>query len=208
MRMRWHAVCALAVLAPFPRVAAAPPSPADQTGRYTVMAVFLYNFMSFVELPAEAPFEHGPMTIGVLGPNPFGDAGRAIEKKSVNERPIRFRFFSEPAAVEPTHILFVTREMAGRLDALPPNLAQPLAGATNPVSELAFTVLRQPEESTLTALSDSDLAAVRTRVDSFVAASREEMLTAFVGANLLQSSVTGFCPAERVLGRAEGRLRR
>ena len=27
------------------------------------------------------------------------------------------------------------------------------------------------------------------------------LCTAFVGANLLQSSVTGFCPLERVLGR-------
>lgn len=28
------------------------------------------------------------------------------------------------------------------------------------------------------------------------------LFTAFVGANLLQSSITGFCPLERLLGRA------
>lgn len=28
------------------------------------------------------------------------------------------------------------------------------------------------------------------------------LFTAFVGANLLQSSLTGFCPLERILGRA------
>jgi hypothetical protein len=28
------------------------------------------------------------------------------------------------------------------------------------------------------------------------------LFTAFVGANLLQSSITGFCPLERILGRA------
>ena len=30
------------------------------------------------------------------------------------------------------------------------------------------------------------------------------LLTTFVGLNLLQSSFTGFCPAERVLGRLVG----
>ena len=30
------------------------------------------------------------------------------------------------------------------------------------------------------------------------------LFTAFVGVNLLQSSFTGFCPAERVLGRLYG----
>lgn len=74
-----------------------------------------------------------------------------------------------------------TREPGLYRIALPAALAQPLAGATNAVKDLAFTVLRQPEESTFNTLSESDLAAVHTRIDSFVAASREEMLTAFVG---------------------------
>lgn len=65
--------------------------------------------------------------------------------------------------------------------ALPASLAQPLAGGTNPVTQLAFTVKRQPEESTITPLSDNELATVHTHVDSFVAATREDLLTAFAG---------------------------
>ena len=64
---------------------------------------------------------------------------------------------------------------------LPAALAQPLAGATNAATRLAFTVRRQPEESTITPLTDAELAAIHTHVDSFVAATREELLTAFVG---------------------------
>ena len=74
-----------------------------------------------------------------------------------------------------------TREPGLYRITLPAALAQPLAGGTNPVTQLAFTVVRQSQESTLTPLSDADLATVRTHVDSFVAGTREEMLTAFAG---------------------------
>ena len=74
-----------------------------------------------------------------------------------------------------------TREPGLYRMTLPAALAQPLAGSTNPVTQLAFTVIRQPEESTFAALSDADLAIVRTHVDSFVAGTREELLTAFAG---------------------------
>ena len=86
-------------------------------------------------------------------------------------------------AAEPRSVLRFneTREPGLYRIALPAPLAQPLAGGTNPVTQLAFTVVRQPEESTITALSDADLATVRTHVDSFVAGTREELLTAFAG---------------------------
>ena len=74
-----------------------------------------------------------------------------------------------------------TREPGLYRITLPATLAQPLAGGTNPVAQLAFTVIRQPEESTIVGLSDSDLAALRAHVDSFVAGTREELLTAFAG---------------------------
>ncbi len=91
-----------------------------------------------------------------------------------------------PAAltgVAPTAVLRFgeTREPGLYRIILPVPLVQPLAGSTNPVTQLAFTVLRPPAESTMTTLSDTDLAAVRTHVDSFVAATREELLSAFTG---------------------------
>ncbi len=79
------------------------------------MAAFLYNFLSFVEWPPSAFLDEGPLLIGVLGANPFGDATRSIEKREVNRRPIRFLFFDRVDALRPTHILFVTPEFADRL---------------------------------------------------------------------------------------------
>lgn len=64
---------------------------------------------------------------------------------------------------------------------LPPTVAQPLGGATNPVNQLAFTVVRQAEESTLTALSEVELATIHARLDSFLAPTRRDLLTALAG---------------------------
>lgn len=85
--------------------------------RYNLMAVFLYNFASFVDWPADPVLDKGPIVIGVLGRNPFQSAAAAIEKKTVNGRPIRFRTFAAVADLEPTHILFLDREAAGQLGA-------------------------------------------------------------------------------------------
>lgn len=87
----------------------------DVEARYNLMAAFLYNFTAFVNWPEDAKLDQGPITIGVLGENPFASAAPAIEKKTVNGRPIRFRSFAEITEVEPTHILFVGRNLASQL---------------------------------------------------------------------------------------------
>ncbi len=83
--------------------------------KYSVMAAFLYNFMSFVEWPANAQTAEGPMTIGILGRDPFGNAAEAIERKKVDGRTIRFRHFQRIEELEPTHILFIAQEEAARM---------------------------------------------------------------------------------------------
>lgn len=114
---------ALVATSPAPRCAGAEvPPPGDK--RYQVMAVFLYNFLSFIEWPAEGPLGEGPLLIGVLGDSPFGDAPRAIEKKQVGNRNVRFVFFADTDSVTPTHILFVTRERTADL----PKLCRSLKG--------------------------------------------------------------------------------
>ncbi len=89
-----------------------------ETQRYQLMAVFLYNFLSFVEWPADARLDEGPLRIGIAGANPFGEAIQAIEKKTVNNRPIRFIVYEGAGIPEPVHILFVTKERAGDWTAL------------------------------------------------------------------------------------------
>lgn len=54
-------------------------------------------------------------------------------------------------------------------------------GSTNAEVSIPFVVLNQPEESTLTELSETDFATILDRVDLFLARSREEMLTTVMG---------------------------
>lgn len=93
-------------------------APEEDSRKYTVMAAFLYNFLVFVEWPDVASFGQGPVLIGVLGDNPFGAAVEAITRKTIDDRPIEFRFFPDIHAVTPTHILFVPVDCNEELDAL------------------------------------------------------------------------------------------
>ncbi len=63
---------------------------------YDVKAAFIYNFMKFVEWPAEKkidqdkqPGKSAPMIIGILGKNPFGKAFEPILDKTIQGRPIQ-----------------------------------------------------------------------------------------------------------------------
>jgi hypothetical protein len=51
---------------------------------YQVKAAFLYNFLQFVDWPEEKSADSNePITIGIIGKNPFGDAFEAIKNKKV-----------------------------------------------------------------------------------------------------------------------------
>ena len=64
---------------------------------------------------------------------------------------------------------------------LPASLKTSLPTATNGTAELPFTVLTQPEESSLAVLSDAEMAAVRGYTGMFTATTREDLITAFGG---------------------------
>jgi hypothetical protein len=75
---------------------------------YQVKAAFLYNFAKFVEWPAQSfKSPHDPISICILGKNPFGDAlVETVQGKTVNGRPLVIRQL-EDARESSCHILFV-----------------------------------------------------------------------------------------------------
>ncbi len=76
---------------------------------YQVKAAFLYNFTQFVTWPAATPGGSGDFTIGILGPDPFGDAlDRAARGKSVGSRKLVVRRFRGLDDLEPCEVLFVS----------------------------------------------------------------------------------------------------
>ncbi len=71
---------------------------------YQIKAVYLFNFVKFIEWPADA--DSRPLTICVADQNPFGDVlAETVRGEKVNERPLVARVIAEP---EPgCHVVFV-----------------------------------------------------------------------------------------------------
>lgn len=82
---------------------------AQGANEYQVKAAFLFNFVKFIEWPAEAFSDDGaPLVIGVVGQDPFGGyLDRAAGGKSVNGRQLLVRRFKWGEDLRACHVLFV-----------------------------------------------------------------------------------------------------
>jgi hypothetical protein len=104
-------------------------NPPEQLPEYVVKAGFLYNFAKYVEWPSGA-FEkpETPITIGILGTDPFGDSlEKSLKNKTVKDRPFAILRFAGPAELQRCHILFVSRSEKARTPELLKQLeAQPV----------------------------------------------------------------------------------
>jgi hypothetical protein len=125
--LRWLACgAALAGLAPLPdaNTSAAARGQAGSL-EYEVKAAFLYNFARFVQWPPHA-FASGdaPLTICVLGSDPFGPAlDDIVRVERVHGRPFAIARPGGPGAAAGCHILFVSsseepryRDILARID--------------------------------------------------------------------------------------------
>lgn len=93
---------------------------------YEVKAAFLYNFTRFVTWPDEAYTRaQSPVVIGVLGPNPFGDAlENAVRGKTVDDRPLAVRYGDDLSELGELHVLFISRSEVARV----PQILEQLEG--------------------------------------------------------------------------------
>ncbi len=78
-----------------------------QYSEYDVKAAFLYNFAQFVKWPS-AP--SGPVTIGVLGQNPFGGALESAGRGQIN-----VRYSQRLDDLKNCQILFICKSERGRI---------------------------------------------------------------------------------------------
>ena len=78
---------------------------------YQVKAVFLFNFIQFVEWPATAfPSADAPIRVGVFGNDPFNGAlETAVHGEKVRQRPIVIERSSRLEALRDCHVVFVCR---------------------------------------------------------------------------------------------------
>jgi hypothetical protein len=95
----------------------------DTLGEYQVKGAFLFNFVKFVEWPADALGEPGePLTICVIGNNPFGTTLKELEGKTVKGRPVKVREITAAAEAEGCQELFISATTQGEVAAILANL--------------------------------------------------------------------------------------
>lgn len=95
---------------------------------YQIKAVFLFNFIQFVEWPATAfPDTAAPLRIGVLGDDPFGQAlESAVQGETIRNRRVIIERSHRIEDLQDCHLLFLCksetrrlREILGRLEGRP-----------------------------------------------------------------------------------------
>jgi hypothetical protein len=80
--------------------------------QYELAAGFLYNFAVLTTWPPAAfPRREMPLTVGVVGQNPFGASlARALALRQVEGRGFAIEYFADETEIRGCHVLFVTRE--------------------------------------------------------------------------------------------------
>jgi hypothetical protein len=81
------------------------------TREYQIKAVFLFNFLQFVEWPATAfPGPDTPLLIGVLGDDPFGPAlEEAVRGETVHNRRLLVRRSQRLDDLQDCQLLFISK---------------------------------------------------------------------------------------------------
>lgn len=87
------------------------------TSEYDLKAAFLFHFAQFVEWPVEAlPNKNTPLTIGILGGDPFGKTLDAmVANEAVRGHKLVVRRFREVGETDSCQILFISSSEDGRL---------------------------------------------------------------------------------------------
>ena len=82
-----------------------------RTSEYQLKAVFLFNFVQFVDWPPSATQDSQPsLLIGILGDDPFGTfLDEIVRGERLGARSIQVRRYRRIADIEACNILFISR---------------------------------------------------------------------------------------------------
>jgi hypothetical protein len=112
VRTRW-VVCGLLLLGGLDVSAQTAPSK-----EYQIKAVFLFNFVQFVEWPPAAfAGADTPLVIGILGDDPFDTyLDETVRDEKVANRPLEIQRYRRVDDIKTCHVLFISRSETSRLE--------------------------------------------------------------------------------------------
>ena len=77
-------------------------------GEYQVKALFLYNFLNFVDWPDDSTFNSSTtINVCIVGDDPFDDAFDAIRDETVKGKKLAIRFYRTSDEPKGCHLLFI-----------------------------------------------------------------------------------------------------
>jgi hypothetical protein len=90
---------------------------APKFSEYEIKAAFLFNFMQFVEWPADASTNaEAPLLIGVLGEDPFGSMlEKTIQGETLHGRPLAIKRTQQITDLKDCHLIFICRNEKAHL---------------------------------------------------------------------------------------------
>ncbi|HEX9023062.1 MAG TPA: YfiR family protein [Geobacteraceae bacterium] len=90
-------------------VSAANAGAAEQKpGEYQVKALFLYNFVNFIDWPADSSFRSSPaINVCIMGDDPFNGAFDVLRDETVKGKRMAIRYYPTYREPKDCHIIFI-----------------------------------------------------------------------------------------------------
>jgi hypothetical protein len=80
----------------------------QKAGEYQVKALFLYNFMNFVDWPADSSIHSSPtINVCVIGEDPLNNALDDIRDKTVKDKKLAIRYYRPYDEPKGCHLIFI-----------------------------------------------------------------------------------------------------
>jgi hypothetical protein len=118
----------MAIASGLAMIAAAPAHPAPAVSReYDLKAAFIFHFAEFIDWPATAFAAPGePMTIGILGDDPFGESlDQIVANETVNGRRLQIRRYDSAAQADSCQIVFISPSERDRMSHVVHRISRP-----------------------------------------------------------------------------------
>ncbi|TAK57824.1 MAG: YfiR family protein [Bacteroidetes bacterium] len=92
----------------------------DAKSEYKFKAVYLFNFLQFIEWSPEAfQTSKSPIIIGILGDDPFrGTLEQTLEHETINGRTIQIQRMNNIEKIKNCHLVFIPKSERAQLDVL------------------------------------------------------------------------------------------
>jgi len=85
-----------------------------------IMALYIYNFVRYVEWPVSS--QNGNFVIGIVGESPVSDElEKIIVEKKVNNHAVTLKRFSNPSQITFCHVLFISEKYCDKDDGVAAN---------------------------------------------------------------------------------------